>query len=726
MEQCMKKLNKRRPLAIAGLTAVCAVLLCMLTDVFYAAIAAAVLIIASVVFCFLKRYQTSLFAFLLAASITLPTISFYYHQTCIVAPSMQLLGRTVSIYGTVYDFPKEAPKTYCIPLENCVIDGKKTDLKINLYCTSYDPVQIGDTVSSLHAEIFAAADQDEYYYHTLSGGCWLRAYARYADATGEKTTSFRYKIRAFRQNITNRLLDELGDENGSIAAALLIGDKSFLSDSFKSNIRISGTSHLFAVSGMHLSIWTGVLYFILRKRARNKIIPNIISILFVLFYMGLTGFSPSVLRAGIMMIFIFAGKILRRKSDALNALGISALVLLAGNIYIAGNISFLLSFSATVGILAVYPYFTLYFIGKKHHKIKRSVSAVINALYLSMVALMFTVPFTAFFFGSVSLLSPFSTIVCTVPVQAAMLTSFFGICYGSVPLIGPLIYTLCGMACKTLSGIIQWFSQFYFCVVGVDLRFLLIWYIITAVVLLLVYFALGKNSRKVLITLMVSASLLLSVQICHTFASNNKIQIYIPANGNETCICLHTLDGSFSVLIGTGKDTASVDEMNAYLASNGIVKLNALIIPRISEAENGNTEAYLPIAKSVYSAFLPNDALEDMSDICQADNFTLVMVNGFTYTNRNNEFYSASILQNERIKIVFSFYPGGDMTTADAELLTGDLLICRGNIPDGLDVNNFTSVLVLNEKPSALLGLPPGVFTTAETGDIRLASVLNE
>ena len=70
---------------------------------------------------------------------------------------------------------------------------------------------------------------------------------------------------------------------------------------------------------------------------------------FVLFFMGLAGFSPSVTRAGIMMLLYLGGFLLRREPDSLNSLGLAALVILFANPFAAADLGMLLSFSATAG-----------------------------------------------------------------------------------------------------------------------------------------------------------------------------------------------------------------------------------------------------------------------------------------------------------------------------------------------------------------------------------------
>ena len=85
---------------------------------------------------------------------------------------------------------------------------------------------------------------------------------------------------------------------------------------------------------------------------------------FVMIYMALTGFTSSVIRSGIMMIIYLIGKEFFYESDSLNSLGIAALFMCLPNPYASGDIGMILSFSATLGIIILYPVLSDYVLKK--------------------------------------------------------------------------------------------------------------------------------------------------------------------------------------------------------------------------------------------------------------------------------------------------------------------------------------------------------------------------
>lgn len=129
-------------------------------------------------------------------------------------------------------------------------------------------------------------------------------------------------------------------EEASLASALLLGDKYCLDQNLKEDFNQSGTGHLIVVSGLHMAVVEGCVYFILFKLTRRKKLAAAVSIVGILLFMALTAFTPSVMRSGIMLIVYMLAQLFNRTSDSLNSIGIAALVLTAFNPFAAGEIGF--------------------------------------------------------------------------------------------------------------------------------------------------------------------------------------------------------------------------------------------------------------------------------------------------------------------------------------------------------------------------------------------------
>lgn len=108
---------------------------------------------------------------------------------------------------------------------------------------------------------------------------------------------------------------------------------------------------MLAVSGLHLSVWSSLLYMIMRKLRVSRRISSASSIVFIIFFAILTGMNPPVVRAGTMIGLVFAADLFKREADSLNSIGLSLILLLAFNPYMSTSLSLWLSLAATLGMM---------------------------------------------------------------------------------------------------------------------------------------------------------------------------------------------------------------------------------------------------------------------------------------------------------------------------------------------------------------------------------------
>ena len=157
------------------------------------------------------------------------------------------------------------------------------------------------------------------------------------------------KIKTWRISLGNKIHKEISFDKSGYIEALIFGDKAYLEKDEIINYKNLGTSHLLAISGLHLGVLISLIYFILlRLRFSVEIIEKIV-FLVIPFYMLISGFSPSVLRAGgmIMLYIIF------RKKDMtkLEALLTTFILMLFINPLFIFDIGFELSFLITFCLL---------------------------------------------------------------------------------------------------------------------------------------------------------------------------------------------------------------------------------------------------------------------------------------------------------------------------------------------------------------------------------------
>lgn len=149
-----------------------------------------------------------------------------------------------------------------------------------------------------------------------------------------------------KENI-NKIMEE---KYASIFKGIMLGDTSEIEENIQENFKTSNMSHILAVSGMHIAYIILGISMILGKLF-GKRIARITTIVILVFYMLITGFSPSIIRAGTMGIMLIFSKLIFRKNDFWTAISFSLLIILVYNPYLITSVGLQLSYLGTLGIV---------------------------------------------------------------------------------------------------------------------------------------------------------------------------------------------------------------------------------------------------------------------------------------------------------------------------------------------------------------------------------------
>ncbi len=228
----------------------------------------------------------------------------------------------------------------------------------------------GDEVS-VSARIYASREFDNFnapfYARFLkSRNIHNRAFSKSAlllERTGPAPSGSVFRAASvLRRNLQRRL--ELSfpgpppagiSPEGAVLEALLLGDDGRMDEATVLSLQRTGLYHLFAISGAHIAI-VSFLFFSLFKLVR---VPRRLSygilIVALVFYALLVEGSPSVLRAVIMTVAFLAGKLFWKDAHILNAIALSAFVLLVANPFSLFDVGFQLTFAATLSIILFQP-----------------------------------------------------------------------------------------------------------------------------------------------------------------------------------------------------------------------------------------------------------------------------------------------------------------------------------------------------------------------------------
>ncbi len=201
--------------------------------------------------------------------------------------------------------------------------------------------------------------------------------------------------------IRNRLLLTLQNhagENYGLTYALLTGDTCYVKDAVLYKYQQIGVAHLFAVSGLHIGLMYGLLFFIVKTFKVDGSF-RFLFITFLLFcYVGFCGFSPSSMRAFVIVTIREFAFLSGRKPDGSSNLSLSAFIVLCINPTDLFSVSFLLSFSVYLGLILLSSPFSKYL----SNYFPKSISKLIST---SVIAELVSTPILLDIFGYSSLFS---------------------------------------------------------------------------------------------------------------------------------------------------------------------------------------------------------------------------------------------------------------------------------------------------------------------------------
>lgn len=182
----------------------------------------------------------------------------------------------------------------------------------------------------------------------------------------------------------------------SICSALLVGYDDEIDKDVMQSFSHSGTLHILSVSGMHTGVLYGVFIFLFSlfdKQDKRKKIKCLVIILTLTLFVFITGFSPAVLRASLMLALIILGKTFYKQGNSYNTLFLSAFILLLFDPYLIKDVGFLLSYCAVFGIMYLYPILdNLYYIENGFMR------KIWGLCLMSISATVFTLPISLYFF----------------------------------------------------------------------------------------------------------------------------------------------------------------------------------------------------------------------------------------------------------------------------------------------------------------------------------------
>lgn len=722
-----------RPFAVIGFTVFFTIALLFKFETGVTVAALAVLTVALVVTLLIKDFRTnrvipcSIASAIMACLLLLTTFEFYYY------PITSYKGKTCDISAVLISEPEYEYGNCYYTARVTEIETEAVDFKIRLTFSDVPDVQPYDKIRGRFTFYIPGESNDASISSNISNGLFIGAYPSDEGyefvKVSEAEKPFNKKIINIRIRIRNAVYRVLHNENGALAVALLIGDKSGLSADTLNDFRFIGISHIICVSGYHLSLWSMLVYELLKKTKMGIRLLSAICIIPVVLIMFISGMSYSVIRAGIMMIVYLLSNVFIRKRDPLNSLGLSLLLIAVFNPFAMGSASLQLSALATAGIIMYSENFaqkTEESIKKiKNGFIRKTVRSVVSTLMITLSATAFTLPV------SLSLYNRFNFIVFAANLIAVPLSGLCMVLCAVGSLIGSFTTSFINVPAYfggIIARFIIWFSDktaqiksLSFSIEEDETAIIIVsLFLICAFSLLMAYY--GKSFPKLTCAI---CSVVFTVSIITFSMAEKSITVLRVVDcGNGTSVVASK--GNESILIGCGGS----EFLGGYRLCRAVDSvgnnLNAVIFPDFEK----KTSAYF---YNVINEFRPNhvycdDVSHDYAPLLKNVNKDIFdgkkSFENFDVFCENVNDKPLVLLKNSDAVILIMFDPVADMNLLPERFQKADVIITRSDYPDGMEnsgsvltvvnAENMRGVIIQNE----LNDIGFNGVTTAGCGDI--------
>ena len=418
--------------------------------------------------------------------------------------------------------------------------------------------------------------------------------------------------------------------------AFILGETAYIGNDAYQNYQENGTTHLFAVSGMHISLLVLILRNIMKKIHLKENLGNILIIIFLFFYMFLIGFTPSVIRGSLLFIFLLMNKKLKLNLSTTTVLYILFLFLIIINPFYIYDLGFEYSFLTSFGLILFSK--------------KITGNYFVKLIKISAIAFLFSFPITIYNFYEINLLTPLNNIII-VPLVSTILFPLTLITF-ILPIFDPLLYF--GI------NILEWLSNFLnhfsinLIIPKISLLFIFIYYFI-------VYFIYKGKTKYIMFLILLTLSTKIQPYL------KNESNIYFLDVGQGDCTVIVGSHLKYVVMIDTGGKISFEEEdwevrnktytisnnVITFLKSLGITKIDTLIGTHGDRDHIGEMMNIINDFK-VEKVILNNDELNDLeSEIMEVlkakkikyiqnlkelnlDNHKLYFLNNKLYDNEND------------------------------------------------------------------------------------------
>ncbi|MBI5798977.1 MAG: ComEC family competence protein [Candidatus Yonathbacteria bacterium] len=375
------------------------------------------------------------------------------------------LGKTIQIEGIVVEEPDVREEYTNIVLESAVsrlvgeagVLDEKT--KILARIPVYPEFAYGDELS-LFGKITVpknfnsedGARPFDYRSYLAKDGIYYQMYfPKVSVVSHNKGNAVREKLFTLKRWFMENIADGIAEPEASLASGITLGAKQSLGDDLIQKFRETGVAHIVVLSGYNIAVVAGIFSRVVMFMPFS--LRLIVSALGIVLFAMMVGGGATVVRATAMALVVILARMLGREGDALRVLVlVGGLMVFVNPMILLHDVSFQLSFSATLAIVTLVPIFEKYFLFIKNFMLRE----IVVTTFATQV---FVLPLILYHMGSVSLVGFVANIFILPVVPLAMLFVGLVAVLWWVPFFGALVSVMAYFLLAYIVTLVELFAQ---------------------------------------------------------------------------------------------------------------------------------------------------------------------------------------------------------------------------------------------------------------------------
>lgn len=530
----------KRPVAVLGICLIISLLILNNIDATLYPFLGAALVAVTAVFAIIPKLRKYGYVILCSVTAIAAMISIVMFSGMFVNPVQLLYGKTINITAEILDKPLVSNNSYryMVNVKN-IENSDLRNFKIYLF-TDYEISADYYDLINCNAE-FSQYETAQGYNYAAARGIYIIAQAQTSEMkiTASPFKPPMYYIYSLRDSLDSRLHTFMPSKEADFCSALLLGTKSDLSKDIKESFTDSGVAHILVVSGIHMAIVAYFIFSLIMFFTKKQRLSAIMCCIFVFFYMALTGFAFSVVRSGIVVIFAMLAPVFKRASDSLTSIGFAGIVVTVGNPFSVLDIGFMLTFSATVGIVVLNPLLCrkVYSVFSDKKKLLKFLKPLIDTACISISAVVFTFPIMLMSFGTFCPYFVFTNLLIFWAIAPVIVFTLLCAVISFIPILYFIANGLAFFACVIsdyMFIVTHFIASLPYAVINTDYMFVYIWCASTAIFMILA--ACRIINKKVTVVLL-SAIIFITGMFTQLIVDDNMYTLHIlPCGTGQTVL----------------------------------------------------------------------------------------------------------------------------------------------------------------------------------------------